>query len=197
MGTVIVDAHPDRDELGDVGIGCGIGDADLLTDVEAVQIDEFGQRVDDVVGVVVADVVLSEDCPEALALGDGDDLLLDAGIAFFRCALGDVRDVLGNDANAERGEGIVAALLIGEARRIDEGEGGDMGVCGIGFYRRANHRFGVVGRKTDRGIDVEAGRREIGDLHGHVAVDVGAVDLVVSGLWSSPRRPWLLRSRYR
>ncbi len=182
VGALVVDAHPERDEDALLGAVAGIGKPNLLADMDGIEIDELRQRVDDQLGILVGDVVLGEELAEALALLDGDEPLAVALEAeALAVVLGDVRDVLGDDLHAHRREGILGGELVAGAARIDEGERGHVGLAGPEIGGSPHDRLDVGARHHDPRVLAHLDEREVGDLHRHLAVDLGAVELVVGG----------------
>ena len=108
-----------------------------------------------------------------------------SSVAAFSAAIGllDVGDVLRDDAYAEGGERILAARRVAQrvvARAgLDEGKGGDLLTFGREVRSRLHRLLDLAGIKADAAVDRGVAGGEVGDLDGHLAVDIGAVDLVV------------------
>ena len=179
VGAAVVDADPD--EI-DIIAAVGERQADGLAGVEVRDVDELRQGADDLVGVGRDDVVGGEQRAQVLVARDGHDLLEKiAASGRVGVALGDAGDVFGNDTNAESRERAVvgadvAGAGIGERQRggLDAFVGGKVG-------GGANDLFHLGGCHLGGGIEVGRVDREGADLDRDLAVDVGAVKLVVTG----------------
>ena len=184
VGALVVDADTQRHQRSVFHHVRRVGHADLLPDVNGVEVDQRRQRGDDPVDVLVGDLGLHEQLAEALALGDRDDPLLavlKAGRAVF--ALGDVGDVLGNDLDAHRGEGVFLRRreLVAAAAGIDEGEGGHVGLAAAEIGRGADDRLDILGGHDDPRVLLDRAEGEVAHLDRDLAVDLGAVELIVGG----------------
>ena len=146
-----------------------------------VDVHELRQRVVDLVDIVGGDAVVLEQLAEVGLGGHRDDVFLEAvAAAGARIALGNVGDVLRHDAHAQRRIGAVDAVAAA-GRIVGLGVAQRDGVGDLGDRRTRYGAHDLLDlRRLQGGARIEIGRidGEGADLDRHLAVDIGAVELI-------------------